>query len=170
MQKSESIEIAASVERVWEVAAGEFDRIDRWASNVAQSDALPVESPAFIEHQPAGRVCTTPQGRTKETFVHYDEGERSFTYAIRGDAMPGFVSEATNRWTMEPAGAGRTCLTMTVNMQTRGLVGVIMGPMMQLGMGRLLRTNLEELKHYIETGEQHPRKRKASASRKRSSW
>ena len=156
MQKSESIEIDASSERVWSIAAGEFEHIDRWASTVTRSEALRTgDGPA------AGRVCSTPQGKTTETLLEFDEAQRAFTYAITGDAMPGFVARATNRWTIEPLGPDRSRLTMTVEMETRGVAGFVMGPMMRLGMGKLLRTNLEELKHYIETGEQHERTRKS---------
>ncbi|MEM6929994.1 MAG: SRPBCC family protein, partial [Myxococcota bacterium] len=71
-------------------------------------------------------------------------------------------SRATNRWTVEPIDANRARLTMTVEMETRGVLGALMKPMMRFGMGRLLRENLEEIKHYIETGSPHARKRAAN--------
>jgi hypothetical protein len=49
---------------------------------------------------------------------------------------------------------------------TRGLVGVVMAPMMKMQMTGLIRRFLEDLEHYAETGKPHPRKVKALASRK----
>lgn len=163
MQKSVSIDIEASPDKVWDVAAGEFDRIGVWASQVSRSSALdaPV-SGGPEEPQIAGRVCITRHGKTVEKFTSFDSQKRSFTYEISGDAMPGFVKNATNTWSMQPLSADRTRLTMSVDMITGGVLGKLMAPMMQMGMGKLLRVNLEELKHYIETGKQHDRKRKAS--------
>lgn len=62
-----------------------------------------------------------------------------------GNAMPGFVVRATNTWSIEPVGAHASRLPMKIEMA--------MGSLMSIGIGNLLRTNLEELKYYIETGE-----------------
>ena len=43
---------------------------------------------------------------------------------------------------------------------------ILMGPMMKLQFGKVLREATEELKHYAETGKPHPRKVKADASKK----
>ncbi|MEM9865992.1 MAG: SRPBCC family protein [Myxococcota bacterium] len=166
MKKAEAIEIEASADRVWEVAAKEFDQIGTWASNVTESRAShePVAGLRTEDMECTGRVCATPQGETKEVFVAYDARARTFTYEITGSAMPGFVERATNTWTVESLGPEVARLTMSVDMQTRGLLGAMMRPMMKVGMGKLLRVNLEELKHYIETGEQHARKQKKAAA------
>ncbi|MEM9194295.1 MAG: SRPBCC family protein [Myxococcota bacterium] len=166
MKRAESIEILASPEKVWSVAAGQFDRIGEWSSGVRSSRPLPLES----EPNPgsslglAGRVCDTPQGETIEKFVAFDDGQRTFTYEVSGKAMPSFVKRATNTWVLKGLGPDRTQLTMTVEMETGGFVGAIMKPMMSMGMGKVLRTNLEDLKHFVETGELHQRKKKLVAA------
>ncbi|MEM6531842.1 MAG: SRPBCC family protein [Myxococcota bacterium] len=167
MKKAVSIDISASADRVWTVAAIEFDKIGRWASNVSSSEGLSGPAAAGLSAKPpvAGRTCATPQGNTVEKLIAFDDGSKSFTYEISGDAMPGFVERATNTWTVESTGADSARLTMSVRMSTRGLVGSIMQPMMKVGMGKLLRVNLEELKHFIETGQPHARKRKQQKTR-----
>ena len=162
MKKSESIEIRANADKVWSVAAKEFEHIHIWASNVSESEALPRQPAQELAEPPecGGRVCKTPQGKTVETLTEYSDTDRSLTYEITGDAMPGFVQHATNTWTVKSLGEGRAQLTMSVAMTTAGVMGFVMRPLMKVGMGKLLRTNLEELKHYIETGQQHARKAK----------
>ncbi|MEM9074040.1 MAG: SRPBCC family protein, partial [Myxococcota bacterium] len=163
MQRSEAIEIQAPIDKVWSVAANQFDEIGVWASMVSHSKALPLDgaSPAS-ELGYAGRVCATKQGETVEKIVAFDANSHTFTYEITGDAMPGFVKRATNTWQVTPIDGARSQLTMTVNMETGGFVGALMSPMMAMGMGKVLRTNLEEIKHFIETGQQHARKKKAA--------
>ncbi|MEM9861721.1 MAG: SRPBCC family protein, partial [Myxococcota bacterium] len=126
MQRSESVEIGANASRVWEVAAKEFEHIDRWASMVERSEA--VREPAFLAESPgcSGRVCVTPQGETREVLVAYDDAARTFTYEITGGGMPGFVKRATNTWTVEALGPDRSLLTMTVEMTTGGVMGALM--------------------------------------------
>lgn len=162
MKRSESIEILASPKKVWSVAAGQFDKIERWSSGVKSSHPLPLDSEASPGGSLGycGRVCATPQGKTIEKFVEYDAERHAFTYEITGDAMPFFVKRATNTWTLSEIGPERTQLTMTVKMNTSGLFGVLMRPMMSLGMGKILRNNLEELKLFVETGQKHERKKK----------
>ena len=163
MEKSESIEIKASADRVWSVAADQFDKISEWASGVSASRPLsgPMTSSLSASAPSSGRVCKTLQGETVETFVAFDAEQQTFTYAITGAAMPGFVKNATNTWTIESLDKERARLTMKIQMATTGIIGALMMPMMKFGMGKLLRTNLEELKHFIETGEQHARKKAA---------
>ncbi|MEM7271996.1 MAG: SRPBCC family protein [Actinomycetota bacterium] len=165
MNASETITINAPLARVWQVAAHEFEHIDRWSSDVSASGARrgpdPIAGPDV-----AGRTCTTGKGETSESFVAYDESRHTFTYEITGDAMPSFVAAATNTWTAKATG-DQTELTMAVTMATRGIAGRVMRIPMRFGMSRLLRTNLEELKHYIEHDEPHPRKARAIAKSRR---
>ena len=98
MQRSESVEIGANASRVWEVAAKEFEHIDRWASMVERSEA--VREPAFLAESPgcSGRGCGTPQGETREVLVAYDDAARTFTYEITGGGMMSLPEV----WTIEP--------------------------------------------------------------------
>ncbi|MEN0065637.1 MAG: SRPBCC family protein [Myxococcota bacterium] len=166
MKRAESIDIEASPDKVWAVSAEQFADIGVWSSGVTRSHALPLTSQAQVGQSlgVAGRVCETPQGETIETLTELDAASRTFTYEITGDAMPFFVKRATNTWSVTPLGPNRTRLTMSVEMQRKGLVGAVMDPMMGFGMGRVLRTNLEDLKHFIETGTQTARKAKLATA------
>lgn len=162
MKRSESIEIEAPRHRVWSIGAHQLDEIGTWSSGVYTSRALASSPDTELPGQ-GGRVCQTPQGETVEAFLDFDPERFAFTYEVSGDAMPGFVEHATNTWTFEALSASRTKLTMTVEMQTRGIMGTLMEPMMKMGMGKVQRTNLTDLKHFIEQGTIHPRKAKLKA-------
>jgi hypothetical protein len=69
------------------------------------------------------------------------------------------VVMATNTWTHVKDGDGAK-ITMEVNMQLKGLMGMIMKGPLKKNMSKILKQNLEELKVYAETGKVHERKQK----------
>ena len=53
-----------------------------------------------------------------------------------------------------------TQLTMTVRIEVKGILGVLMSGMMKHQMSKVLRNAQEELKHFIEYESPHPRKQR----------
>ncbi|MEM6436919.1 MAG: SRPBCC family protein [Cyanobacteria bacterium P01_D01_bin.115] len=149
--------INVPVERLWKVSADEFEHIDRWDGNVKTSHP---SSDAIVNAPVEGRVCNLyGGGRTVERFVELDDSKYTFVYEIT-EGLPGFVISARNTWIHEAIAGNKTQLTMRVVMRVKGLLGRIMQCPMKLQMGKVLSNAQEELKHYIETGQPHPRKRK----------
>lgn len=160
MNVTRSIIINEPLATVWHKAAHEFDKIDEWASLVSQSDAAEGDIPAE-EADMAGRVCLTPFGKSYEMFQHYDEDQHMFTYAALIEKTPPGLKGGTNTWTVEAVSDTQTRLTMSTENEFNLFPGVLMRLPMRLQMPRLLDLNLEEIKHWIETGQPHPRKVKA---------
>lgn len=159
MKRSLTIEtsttIQAPVERVWKITALEFEHIDRWDGNVKESRAF---GSAAANAPVGGRVCNMyGGGTTKEKIVEFDEVNRSFAYEIT-EGLPGFVLTARNTWTHEAIAGGHTKLTMRIDMQLGGIMGIIMQTPIRFQMGKVLGKAQEELKHFIETERVHPRK------------
>lgn len=153
-----SIVINAPIDAVWKVSAAEFEHIERWDANVQASRAQPRQT--SVQAPVGGRVCDLYSGgQTTEKFVEYDERTYRFAYEITS-GLPGFVVSAKNIWIHETVAGGKTRLTMRVIMAVKGLLGAIMKGPMRAQMGKVLGNAQQELKHYVETGSPHPRKRK----------
>jgi hypothetical protein len=153
------IVIDAPAERVWAVLAHEFAGISVWASGVSHSapTAIAADGPAE-----SGRVCQTSVGEVRETIIRFDEAGRSMSY--RADGLPGFVAEAVNNCSVIAQGPNRSVVAMRADFRPKGILGVIMVPLLKFQMGRLMREATEELRHYVETGQPHPRKQRANAT------
>jgi hypothetical protein len=69
-----SIVIDASADAVWQVVAGQFDRIAAWATAIPSSQACPIADRATDAPVPS-RICHTGMvlvPRVSETIVEYD--------------------------------------------------------------------------------------------------
>ncbi|MBV7340088.1 SRPBCC family protein [Chloroflexi bacterium TSY] len=160
MKATRSIVIDAPLDRVWKTAAHDFDKIAAWASLVNTSEAAQ-DAVAPDGAEIAGRVCTTSFGQIYEKIETYDERRHSFTYVIEG--MPSFMKRVANTWTLERLSDSQTRLTMSMEAELSFFPGMLMRPLMGPQSRKALDLNLEEIKHYIETGKPHPRKVKQIA-------
>ena len=163
MEVTRSIEINKPIDDVWEVAAHQFADIGQWASMVTASHAAPGEGPAGGPAM-AGRACETKFGKTSEIFTHFDAAQHTFTYAAEIEKQPGFIKDTSNTWKLESIGVNKTRLSMTASSTMSAVMGAVMKFPMGRQMGKMLDLNLEEIKHYIETGRPHPRKVEAAAA------
>jgi hypothetical protein len=82
-------------------------------------------------------------------------------FAYRATGMPFVVREATDTWSVTALGPARSRLDLRAEIRLLPLVGPVVAPLLKRQIGGLLRHAVEELKHYVETGEPHPRKRRA---------
>lgn len=164
MNVTRSIEINAPLDKVWQVSAHQFDNISVWASLVSESEAIAGQAPLDGPNM-AGRACNTSFGKTSEVFQTYDEKNHSFTYAVDSEGQPGFIKNGSNTWKAERLSSNRSRLSMSIDMELNLFPGALMRLPMSFQMRKLLDMNLEEIKHYIETGKPHPRKVKAMQKR-----
>lgn len=160
MNVTRHIIIDAPLDKVWDVAAHEFDNISAWASLVFDSKATP-GTPAVSGPEMAGRVCDTRFGKTSERFQTFDAKTHTFSYTASAENQPGFIKSGSNTWTLEAVSSVQTRLSMAADMELNLFPGLLMRFPMSFQMGKLLDMNLEEIKHYIETGRPHPRKAEA---------
>lgn len=147
-----SIVINQPVQTVWDNTANDFGNISQWIASVAEVE--------FDTTQGDGagqvRTCISPFGATKETMVTYDEETHSFGYQIEG--LPPFVAKGVNTWTARSVDANATELTWDFAVTTVDDVDADMLAGFKGQMSPLFAEGQEELKHWLETGEQHPRK------------
>lgn len=162
MEIKTTITVNQSVDKLWEIMATNFAHVAEWTSTLHASKVnTDVAEP--LEGAPVGgRVCTAPGfGDIKETFTHYDERNKRFSYKADVSSMPGFVKGLANNWSFRSLGSGKTEVTMRMEMDLNAFPGQLMAPMMRMQMSKPVNITLEELKFYAETGKIHPRKLKA---------
>lgn len=160
MQIRRQITVDAPPEHVWEVLAHQFDQVSLWASSVSHSSVRTDGRP--LGNAPcSGRVCETELGPFRESIVEYDENRSILAYEASGEKMPFFVKGLKNRWSLTKAAGSGTHVDMHMTANLAFPFNLFMTPLMKLQMGRILTFAVEELKHYVETGEPHPRKLKA---------
>ena len=158
MKITKNITVAANPADVWRVIAEEYDQVDRWASAVERSMAVaggsaPGGAPV------AGRTCETSLGPFKERIVEYDETNHRLAYEASGEKMPFFVKNMTARWRLSQVKPGTTDVAMTLDVRLLPVFNVLMALPMKIQLGKVVQESIEECKHFVETGEPHPRKK-----------
>ena len=164
MKIARRLTINAAPEKVWDILGPNYVRAGDWASSVYVSGPRP-GTPKIANAPAAGRVCQTSLGPFTETIEAYDEDRRHVAYSATGDKMPGFMKGLRNAWTVRPMGSGSE-VEMELNADIAFPFNILMGPMMKMQFGKVLKEATQELKHYAETGKPHPRKVKADATKK----
>ncbi|MGI5286506.1 SRPBCC family protein [Nonomuraea polychroma] len=144
------ITIAAPAEKVWEMVAHHFDRVDEWATVVHASYALP-GPPVVAEAPVAGRVCRTglPVLRqVSEHIVAYDEIARTLTY--QAELLPGLLPQARNQWEVIPVGPARSQVTTHASVQTHGILGALLYVLVRPYLRHAGRRFLRDLRRHLE--------------------
>lgn len=157
MTIDKEIIIDKNIEDAWEVLGHQFEDVWKWASPVNHSAGT---GSSFNGATCSERGCSTTLGALKEKLLEYSDTQHKLTYEV-AEGMPAMVKYATNTWELEQVGPNKTRLKMQVFMQTGGLTGAIMGPMMRMKMAKIAVHLTEDFKYYVENGQPHPRKVKA---------
>ena len=160
MQIKQQVTINASADKVWEIVGSQYGQVSDWISAVHFSEES--KSAGAPHHAPvSGRVCETDLGPFKETVTRYDAENRSLAYTAQGDKMPFFVKQMSNAWQITPLDNHSAKVEMCLEVSILPVFNLVMGPIMRLQMGGILKNAVEELKYYAETGMPHPRKLEA---------
>ena len=155
MEIRKTTTVDVPIEKVWKIAAHDFDQVGAWASAVGRSQ--PNDQAAMPQGaEVGGRVCSTAFGDTQENFTRFDPEGHSFSY--RAEGLPAMIKRAENRWSLRSTGPSRTEVTTQVTMELNAFPGRLMQPLMRRRLAKTLDQILEELKHFMETGSIHPRK------------
>ena len=157
--------VAKPIDDVWQLLGPQYVRAGDWASGVFASAARE-GSPKVAEAPVAGRVCQTSLGPFTETIEAYDPARHRISYSATGEKMPGFVRSLVNTWELEPLGATQTRVRMRLAVDIAFPFNILMGWMMQLQFGKVLRESIEEFAHFAEKGVPHPRKVKVNGTKK----
>jgi hypothetical protein len=132
-----------------------------WASTVAHSEVkTDAEVPEGAEV--GGRVCRVPgMGEVHECLTAYDELNKTFSYEIQG--LPFIVMAASNNWSVATIDGDRSRVSMEIFARVLPVIGWLMIIPVKLQLNKMTQVLLEDLKHFVETGDVHPRKKALEA-------
>lgn len=155
--RRESI-VRAPAARVWRILGEEFMSVGRWAAPITSSCAV---TPEVAPTVGSTRACSIEpfgpfEGEIHERLVELDHERMVLAYtAVRG--MPGFVTRATNRWSVEHVDGDRCRVVTSATLDLAGPMALA-ACVVRWQLGRAGARVLEELRHYAEVGDPHPRK------------
>jgi len=160
------IMLDAPIDRVWKIVGEDFTDIGAWAAAVPSSKEL---DGAAVDGAPAaGRTCAVAVpgfDYLEETITNFDASEKAFTFQIN-EGLPGFVTSGFSNWKLTSEGDDRTKVVVESTIETKGIVGSIMGPMLKLNLKNTLKGLERDLRAIAETGEPSAAKKKQLAKLK----
>lgn len=149
--------INKNVEEVWEVMGNQFAQVHLWSTNF--KDSKPGGSPRFSGLDYSERITQTDRGETIQELDSFNSDTHTLAYHITKGA-PGIAKHASAVWSLKSSELNKTIVILEFNMETKGLIGFLMTPLIKIGMGKSAVEIAEDLKHYVETGVAHTRKEK----------
>ena len=155
------ITLDVPIDRAWQLLGPRFGQACEWAPGVHGS-GIAAENDAG---HPTQRACATDFGDIKERITDYDPDEYRLAYTVT-EGFPGMIKEGRNRWQLHPAGRDKTRLTMDMTINTGGVFGTVMRPLMRMQLNKLATQAVEGFKTYVETGQPSAAKRKEADKRR----
>ena len=147
------------IEEVWEILGNQFGEAYKWAGGLYHSEGF--GTPALEDAPFSSRACNTSQGKITEEIRVFDPENYKLVYEVV-NGFPGFVEVGKNQWSLSPVGE-KTEVHMHLVIETKGIMGIIMGPMMGMQLKKVVNNVLEDFKHFVETGSPSPSKAKEMA-------
>ncbi len=154
MEFKREILVNKPIADVWEVLGNQYGEAYKWARTLNHSAGF--GTPKIEGAVCNNRTCDTTQGRIKEVVKTFDAKNYILAYEVE-EGFPFFIGTAINTWRLTQRG-NATQVNMHLRMETKGLVGSIMSPMMKLQLNKLLTDVIGDFKHYVEIGKPSPEK------------
>lgn len=151
MKKSKTVILDLSATQAWEAIGNRFGDNGIWAASLTSS-RLSGDLEVGVE-----RICMNKQHETIEKLTSFDAKNMELSYEITSK-LPNFIKTAKNHWSVKSLGINKSSMTSTV---TSDLVwwAKPLSPLMSFAISGILTKAMDELKHWAETGQQHPRKK-----------
>ncbi|MEL6560832.1 MAG: SRPBCC family protein [Bacteroidota bacterium] len=152
--------INKSIADCWEILGNQYVDIYKWASpvNHAEGDGKSGLNGAACDI----RGChVSGMGDIKEKLTDFDPENHYLAYEVI-TGLPAMMKAAKNSWKLSAINAEQTRLNMAGVIQPKGILGSLLKPVLKMQFDKMTKNIVEEFKHYVETGEQHPRKVKAA--------
>ena len=165
MRITQTFDVQAPAEKVWDILGPNYTRAGDWASSVYAS-APRAGTPQIAGAPAAGRTCETSLGPFTESIIAYDDERRHVAYVATGDKMPGFVKRLANAWTVQQVDPNASRVTMELTADIAQPFRTLMGWAMRRQFDAVLTESMDDFKVYVETGRPGARKAKADASKK----
>lgn len=163
MEISKKTTIDKPVDLVWNILVNDFDKAQEWMAAVPKSYKM--EEGEQVAGAPMiGRICELSSKSNPpiavEAITAVDKGSYSFKVNIvpRNGKIP--VDHNNLSVTLNPLTENQTEVVWASDI-TLKTSGKLLYPVLKAGLSKSFTEILEELKHYTETGQPHPRKQAA---------
>lgn len=152
------VTIDKGIEDAWKILGPQFPDANKWASVVNHSEGKGTGSNGAPCSE---RGCDiSGMGKIREKVIQYSDDKHLLSYQV-AEGMPSMIKNAINTWQLFSLGNGKTQLKMKMELETRGIMGALMKPMMKMQMGKIATVSADDFKYYVENENPHPRKIKA---------
>ncbi|PWJ34205.1 SRPBCC family protein [Sediminitomix flava] len=162
MKITKSIKIKASIEKVWQVWAVEFDKAGDWMSQVVHA-VEKKEGQLALGSPMIGRVCTFSDKENapyaEEDIKLFDKENYRLNIQVVPYNLPAPVVQNLLKSKLNKVSEEETEIVFEANIEIK-TVGYFLYPILKGGLSKGLDEILEELKYYAEKGIVHPRKLK----------
>ena len=159
MNVKNEIEIKKSAKDAWEVMGSGFAKIHVWASFF--KDSKPAGEPKFAEIDFSAREVIVEGGENTHSLDVFDAENHVLSYTVTAGAPP-FADKAEAQWALQIIDENTCKAYISVNMQLKDIVPTEKASEVSSWLNQSADNMLEEMKHYIETGELHERKLKTN--------
>jgi hypothetical protein len=151
------ISINKDAREVWQVIGNQFADIHVWASFF--KDSKPAGESKFPGINFSARDTVVENGENTHTLDVFDSENHILTYTVTAGAPP-FANKAEATWALVKGNNKECRASIDVNMDLKEMVPAEKVAEVRQWLKFSADNMLGELKHYVETGELHPRKLK----------
>lgn len=155
MKVRNEIVIKKSANEVWKVMGNGFAEIHLWASFF--KDSKPSGASKFAGIDFSARDTIVEGGKNTHTLDVFDSENHVLSYTVTAGAPP-FADKAEARWALETLDDSSCKASILVNMELKEMVPAEKAAEVSKWLSQSADNMLEEMKHYLETGNLHPRK------------
>jgi hypothetical protein len=147
--------IEKNTNEVWQIMGNQFDQIHIWASFF--KDSKPSGKKKFNEIDFSARETVVEGGENTHSLDVFDSKNHTLSYTVTAGAPP-FADKAQAEWALESTNEDSCTASITVNMELKEMVPEEKAAEVKHWLSKSSNEMLEEMKHFIETGNLHPRK------------
>lgn len=155
MHFNEEVLINKNVDEVWDVLGNQFAEADVWSSNFKTSQ--PGGDPKLPGLAYLHRETTTAKGVSVQELDTFNPANYSLTYHV-SKGVPPIAKSALGEWSLTKVSDNQTRMNVHFILETKGLLGLVMSPVLSKKVGQASNEIVEEFKYYLENGKPHPRK------------
>lgn len=154
----EEVVINKPINDVWEVLGNQFTEPHLWATNfkTSKGGGEPKLSGLSYRH----RATTTENGENWQELDAFDPDNYVLSYHI-SKGVPSIASSAIGTWKLSQISESQTQLHVDFSLKTKGLLGILISPIVSKKVGQASAEIVEEFKYYVENEQPHPRKLEA---------
>jgi hypothetical protein len=151
----EEVFINKGIEESWEVLGNQFTEVHLWSTNFKSSK--PGGKPKLNGLDYLHRETMTEKGENFQELDEFDPDNYKLSYHV-SKGVPGIAKSALGDWSLSKVSNEQTRLNVHFILETNGLLGFVMSPIISSKISNASTEITEELKYYLENGKPHLRK------------